>query len=184
MSIEGVKNSMGQVKKVNDAAKIRVSGLSIGIHEFHFVYDSSVLGLDGNFPKQVEVDAILDKTAHQILLKVNLRTSGRFQCDRCLDEFEQPILTSYQILYLYHGTETARIVQDELQIIGPDTVEINLTEDIRQTILLSVPLKLLCSEDCKGLCPRCGANWNLRLCNCKEDVGDPRLQGLKDLLNN
>jgi len=184
LSIEDIGDLMGQVKKVNDEVKIRISGLSNGLHEYNFIHESPAIGLDGNFLKQVEIDARIDKTANQIYLKTNIKTSGLFQCDRCLDEFEQPISASYQIFYLYNDVESEKASPDELQIISPDTVYLNLTEDIRQTVLLSVPLKLLCAEDCKGLCRMCGTNWNHRSCECHEDVDDPRWQGLKDLLNN
>jgi uncharacterized protein len=167
-----------------DEVKIRISGLSNGIHKFQFLQAPSDFGLDGNFPKEIEVDAHLDKTAHQILLKIHVKTSGLFQCDRCLDEFEQRISASFQVVYLYNDAEHRKDSSNEIQVISPDTVALNLTEDIRQMILLSVPLKLLCSEECKGLCSRCGTNLNQRLCDCKEDINDPRWQDLKDLLNN
>ena len=175
---------MRQEKKVNDAVKIRISGLSNGLHEFHLIHEPIAIGLVESFLKPVEIDAQIDKTANQVYLKAEIRTSGNFQCDRCLDEFEQPISTSYQVFYVYNDVDGGKASPDEFQIIRPDTVYINLTEDIRQTVLLSVPLKLLCSEECKGLCSRCGTNWNHQTCECHEEIKDSRLQRLKDLLNN
>ena len=175
---------MRQEKKVNDEVKIRISGLSNGLHEHRFVHESSAIGLSENFLKPVEIDVQIDKTANQVYLKSEIRTSGSFQCDRCLDEFEQPISTSYQVFYVYNDVDGGKVSHDEIQIIRPDTVYLNLTEDIRQTVLLAVPLKLLCSEECKGLCSSCGTNWNHQTCECQEEIKDSRWQGLKDLLNN
>jgi uncharacterized protein len=71
---------------------------------------------------------------------------------------------------------------DDVQVIAPDTVHIDLAEDVRQMISISVPLKLLCKEDCKGLCPKCGTNLNLGQCACKNDDVDARWEGLRDQL--
>jgi uncharacterized protein len=59
--------------------------------------------------------------------------------------------------------------------------EVDLTEIIREQILLNLPEQVLCKEDCKGLCPQCGANRNLIDCDCGEDEIDPRWAALKNL---
>jgi uncharacterized protein len=63
-------------------------------------------------------------------------------------------------------------------------VAIDVAEEVRQVITISVPLKLLCKEECKGLCPRCGKNRNVELCDCRDDEVDSRWQGLAGLINN
>lgn len=173
------------VRKTNRNSEIviRVSGLSNGFHEYNFFAQSKSIGLDGNFQETVEIHSELEKTSRQIYLKTKIITAGQFQCDRCLDNFDQPISTSYSVCYVYNKVDGERFSTEELQVISPDTVSLDLTEDIRQMILLSIPLKLLCSEDCKGLCSQCGANWNHRSCDCKQDEKDPRWQGLQDLLH-
>jgi len=167
----------------NGELKIRISGLSEGHHEYHFSSEPSLIGLDDNFQKPVEVLAQLEKTSRQFYVKVAINSTGRFQCDRCLEEFHLPISTDYKMCYVYTGPETSRYPVDEIQMITPDAAFIDLKEDVRQMIILSIPLKLLCSESCKGLCPKCGMNWNHHTCSCKEEITDPRLQDLKDLLH-
>jgi uncharacterized protein len=57
-----------------------------------------------------------------------------------------------------------------------------LLEDVlREQVLLAVPLKAICREDCKGLCPHCGKNLNLAQCSCEEPVEDLRWSGLREL---
>ncbi len=63
-----------------------------------------------------------------------------------------------------------------------DSMHFNLDELIREDILLSLPTKILCRDDCKGLCPYCGANLNEKQCGCKKPV-DPRLEALKKFLD-
>jgi uncharacterized protein len=52
---------------------------------------------------------------------------------------------------------------------------------VREQVLLAVPLKVICREDCKGLCPHCGANQNLERCSCSEPLEYPRWTALKDI---
>jgi len=163
--------------------KVRVSGLSNGLHEYHFSAEPSEVGLEKNFRHPVEINAEIDKTSRHIYLQADIKTSGFFECDRCLDEFEQPFSTTYRMFYVYSELDGGEYHADELQVISQDTVYIDLTEDIRQTIMLSVPLKLLCKEECKGLCPRCGISLNLAACTCGESISDTRFSGLQDLFN-
>jgi uncharacterized protein len=163
--------------------RIRISGLSNGLHDYKFSLDPSILGLDGNFHSPVEIQAHLDKTARQILLKAEIQTSGEFQCDRCLDEFQQPLTAAFNLVYLYDKAEAEKYEEDEVLFITSDTVYIDPSDDVRQMIMLSVPLKLLCREECKGLCPHCGGNLNNVKCACEDTTTDPRwdtLQGLID----
>ena len=184
LSKEAGGEVMKRVKNVNDKVKIRISGLSNGLHEYHFSAEPTVIGLENNFQQPVEIDAQLDKATHQIYLKADVQTSGNFQCDRCLDDFAQELSASYRVFYMYNNNEGAKFPPEEIQFVTSDTIDIDLTDDVCQMVLLSVPLKLLCTEECKGLCPHCGSNWNHNLCDCKEEIGDPRLQGLQDLLHN
>ena len=61
--------------------------------------------------------------------------------------------------------------------------EIDLTEVVRQNILLAIPPSPICRSKCAGLCPTCGKNWNEGLCDCRRDEIDPRLEKLKQLLD-
>jgi uncharacterized protein len=68
---------------------------------------------------------------------------------------------------------------DDLIFINSDTLDI--TEIIENNIILTLPIKRLCKEDCKGLCHKCGTNLNFSTCHCNDDDIDPRLAKLKDL---
>jgi uncharacterized protein len=173
---------MNQQKKANEGIKIRISGLSNGIYEHHISAEPSVIGLKESFSAPIEIDAKVDKTARQIYLTANVSTIGRVQCDRCLEEFNQPVTGSYAICYVYNEADARSNPDEEFVAISPDTVNIDLTENVRETILISVPLKLLCTEMCLGLCPQCGMNRNREICSCRQEVSDPRWQGLQDLM--
>lgn len=172
---------MGRVNN-SDEIKIRVSGLSDGLHEYHFSSAPSEIGLESNFTKLVEVDVIVDKISRQVHIKSDIRTTGVFSCDRCVEDFERPVAAECRMFYVYNEPDSRNYPQDEVRVIGPEAAFIDLSDDVRQMILLSIPLKLLCKEDCRGLCRQCGANRNVAACACKDDTIDARWHGLEGLI--
>jgi len=167
-----------------DILKIRISGLSNGLHEYHFSAVPSEIGLESNFAHDVKVDVVVDKTPRQVYLKSDIRTAGRFTCDRCIESFERPLDAHFSMFYIFDELDRGNHIDDEITVLSPDTVSIDVAEEVRQVITISVPLKLLCKEECKGLCPRCGKNRNIEQCDCRDDEVDSRWQGLAGLINN
>jgi len=161
--------------------KIQVGGLSEGLHQYHFAELASEIGLEDAFLRDVRVDATLEKTGNQFYLRANIQAIGRFQCDRCVGQFDRPLTSSYQMHYVWDGAETGSLDPAEVQAIPPGLSVINIADDVRQTILLSVPLKVLCREDCKGLCAHCGKNLNEGACGCREIRSDSRWDKLRSL---
>ncbi len=164
--------------------KIQIGGLSEGIHRYRFKVAADELNLGEQFRADVDVEAALDKTPTQILLTSKIRTTANFQCDRCVAPFEEELSPSYKMLYVLEGSDTGHLGPSEFQVITPGHNVIDITEDVRQTILLSVPLKLLCNENCKGLCPSCGKNLNEGICTCSEPAVDSRWEKLRKLQSN
>jgi uncharacterized protein len=118
-------------------------------------------------------------------LQGDLATTLELPCARCLDPVRQDVARTFDLLYRPLGTDAGN---EELSVtaaeaeIGYYQGEGVLLEDaLREQVLLSVPLKVVCREDCKGLCPSCGKNRNTDPCSCAPVVGDPRWAALKDL---
>ena len=164
--------------------KIQVGGLSEGIHEYHFEADPSEIGLENGFSRGILVDTVLEKTGNQIFLRATVHTHGSFECDRCVSHFEAPISSSLQTCYVTDGAEVVHVDPEELQVVSPGLNIIDIAEDVRQTLLLAIPLKLLCSDTCRGLCPRCGKNLNTGPCTCAETTTDSRWEKLRELQQN
>lgn len=161
--------------------KIQVGGLSEGTHEFRFKAEKGDLGLGPPLDSAVTVETTLEKTGSQIFLRASLQTEGTFTCDRCLSAFTRPVTAAYRMFYLFEAADPTRLDPAEVQLISPALNVIDVTDDVCQTLLLSIPLKLLCRDACRGLCPTCGRNRNLEDCNCREELTDPRWEGLKKL---
>ena len=164
--------------------KIQISGLSEGIHRYDFKVMGSELALGEQLHSTVTVDVALDKTPTQILLTTHIQVSGAFTCDRCVAEFERKLSPSYRMLYVFEVDEMQHLDPAEFQVISAGENTIDIIDDVRQTIILAVPLKLLCNDQCKGLCPACGMNLNGDSCSCKEEIVDERWEQLRRLRAN
>ena len=165
--------------------RINISNLSEGIHEYIFEAEPSKIELDERFESVVRVKATLDKSLRQIRLQAEISAEGMFVCDRCLDNFEWQIAKNYSMVYITGDRSTVDLKkEEEIQVISSDMSYIDLDEDVRQYILLGVPQKLLCREECLGICPTCGVNRNNKECMCKVQNTDPRWDELKKLSHN
>jgi uncharacterized protein len=126
---------------------------------------------------------------HLIIQDIRLRgkiaTSLEVSCARCLDPVTQDVKREFELLYRPLGTDAGK---DELSVtdaeaeIGYYQGEGLLLEDVlREQVLLAVPIKITCRQDCKGLCPHCGKNLNQEQCSCTAPLADPRWEALKDI---
>ncbi len=98
-------------------------------------------------------------------------------CDRCLAETEKAV--KYEFV---HTLALSAENEESDDIIIVPGYSLDLYELVRDDILLELPIKHLCSEDCLGLCPQCGQNLNLDKCSCKKQAVDPRMAVLDELL--
>ena len=126
---------------------------------------------------------------HEVIQDIRLRgrlSAGlELSCARCLEPVPQQVERSFDLLYRPLGTDAGR---DELSVTDAEA-EIGyyqgggiLLEDVlREQVLLALPLKITCRQDCKGLCPQCGKNLNQDACSCVIPVEDPRWAALKDI---
>jgi uncharacterized protein len=162
--------------------RINISHLSEGIHEYFFESDPEKIGLDCRFDSILRVAAILDKSPRQILLRAETKVQGTFECDRCLEKFKKQIESKYSLVYVQGDRSTVGVKRgEEIHILSADTNYLDLDEDVRQYINLTIPIKLLCKEGCLGLCSVCGVNKNNSSCRCENDAIDTRWDPLKKL---
>ncbi|MEX2116401.1 MAG: DUF177 domain-containing protein [Bacteroidota bacterium] len=165
--------------------RINISKLSEGDHQYSLRTEPPDIGLDLRFDRNVEVEARVEKANRQILVRVEARAAGRFVCDRCLDEFRQDVMSEHTIVYIQGGDPPEDLEKSqEIQYLPKDVNIIDLGEDVRQFMILSVPVKMLCKEECAGLCPVCGSNRNTSQCSCTAEETDPRWATLKGFLGN
>jgi uncharacterized protein len=159
--------------------KIQIAGLSEGIHNFRFREPVAEVGLGEEFHGEVTVDAKLEKSGRQLFLKADVQATGEFSCDRCTAPFSLPLQVVFQMYYVWDPREAEVLDRYEVQVIPMGLPVIDLADDVRQTLVLAVPLKLLCKAECKGLCARCGADLNEESCRCPPEGMDARWESLR-----
>lgn len=119
----------------------------------------------------------------------NLETRARLSCSRCLCEFETQIVSGFALTYEQEKSEGLETLSHEEVELSPGDMglipfrgeEINLMEAIQEQVLMALPLKPLCREKCKGLCPKCGANLNPGDCGCENATFNNKFSALKNL---
>lgn len=124
-------------------------------------------------PISVKGHVILEKGVADLRLAVH--TDILMACSRCLDDFSYPVHMDIQDLL------SRRELEDMDYELIEDGVEIDLKELVESHLYLSLPMKVLCKEDCKGLCQECGANRNHGQCSCGHEEIDPRFSALRDM---
>ena len=125
------------------------------------------------------------KIVQDIRLKGKLETSLEVACARCLEPVMLPVKRSFDLLYRPLGTDAGHeelsVTDAEAEIGYYEGEGVLLEDTLREQVLLAVPLKTVCREDCKGLCPHCGKSLNEGACSCAAEVKDPRWEALKEI---
>lgn len=166
--------------------KIKIKDIKEDITKLHFKENPEVFELqmrEAVFNSPVVSDLICTKSGNKFLCEVKLSTQVNLECSRCLAIFSFNLQTKFDFML------EVKKNQVELSSEGEDfSTRVLYGEDlsidhlVREALLLALPLKPLCSPDCKGLCPVCGTDLNTSFCNCQRKSTDPRWEKLKDFL--
>lgn len=151
-------------------------GYSLGEHDF-------------TLPEGIDYDLVLTNAGEGILASGIVRAHAVGECDRCLEAAEFDIASEVDEYFLFQAPAEEDLADDEDEVdyslVGEDHT-IDLAEPIMAAILMETPYVVLCREDCKGLCPTCGANLNEGDCGCaakraEEAARDNPFAALADL---
>ena len=141
--------------------------------------DTEFLGESFKFQKPLKVEgAIINNTKS---LELSAKAEGEMQvhCARCSQPFNVPVKFRIHEILVREGSDSA---DDETVVFSGEKLDIS--DIIMNSFLMSVSGKYLCSEDCKGLCPKCGADLNDGDCGCDKDEIDPRWADLQKIMKN
>jgi len=134
----------------------------------------------------VRAKMCIARSGRGILISGEMAGQVALVCSRCLERF--PFRTEDR-LDLYCETagpgqtkHEVELSHDDLDVTYLEEGRIDTDQILRESVLLNLPVQPLCREDCRGLCPRCGANLNHEACGCDRPPSDPRLQALRKLL--
>jgi len=156
--------------------------------DFAHVYQLEELNPIDERVTLIEPAAVTGKirlAGNDVFVNGHIDTRVRVECDRCLQPVQFPVNTEFQLEYIpgseYESCQTAELTEAEMSIAVFDGTAIDVDEIVKEQVLLTVPTRLLCREDCKGICPQCGMDRNAGECNCATNDTDPRWAALKNL---
>jgi uncharacterized protein len=116
--------------------------------------DPGAMGLETpqiGYPSKIKVSAHLEKEKDTVYARVHITATEMMTCSRCLEQFNNTLEKDADFIYQLNGEHI-----------------IDLSDNIKDTIILEYPIQQLCKADCKGLCQKCGANLNNGLCGCEK----------------
>jgi len=162
---------------------LNIANVGEGLKKSDSIAQPAELDLDKTeeFHYPLHIAFSVEKIGRNIFVDSEIRTKVDFLCDRCGELFNQHMTESARLIYTYDG-DMANREEDDVYVISESTTIIDVSEPIRQTLLVAVPQKKVCRSECKGLCDRCGANLNVESCNCHTDSMDPRWEALRNLI--
>lgn len=171
--------------KINLTKIKRTSGQT---HEFNFEENIELPLVKGEsipFVKPVKVKILLTNVGGKVLhVTGTIDATVKLVCGRCLGDFEQEINIDFDEDFIPSSEVTedqmGKLENEELTMVKGE--ELDLSEKVIENIMLALPMKTICSDNCKGICQECGVNLNEQSCSCKRLDVDPRLQVLEKLL--
>ena len=138
--------------------------------------------------EKADVNCLITKTSGTVFIKGKLSATVNTNCSRCLEETNIPASSEFAYTLVPQepqNKEEWELNKEELEISFYHGDFIDLTPIICEQIILQIPIKPLCGDECKGLCPQCGTNMNYDKCDCPRGCIDSRMAVLKDFkINN
>src|SRR3984957_2245360 len=137
-----------------------------------------------------QADLIVEHRGHKEFvndIRLRAHLSGEFEqlCARCLEPVRQKLAGDFDLIFRPEGIDAEAgehaITEDETEIGYYEKSGLLLEDAVREQVLLNLPGRALCRQDCQGLCPICGSNRNFSHCECSETPHDPRWGALADI---
>jgi uncharacterized protein len=137
--------------------------------------------------KPLDWTATAERVGAEIRIAGDLRTVLELPCSRCLEPARQEISKSFD-LFFRQREDFMFDEDDEIELTDKETrtafftgTQLAIDDILHEQVLLALPMKALCTVDCKGLCPTCGTNLNVKSCNCPKEHFNPNLDALLEI---
>jgi len=165
--------------------KVEFRQVKAGGSEFSFSVPATDLELEiegFKFSEPIEVVLTATKSGDEMVFQGKVSTLIEAECARCLELFEKRISSKVQFVVQFMDVGGPEDTGDDDFVVLPKTTEdYDISDRVRETIILELPYKPLCKVDCRGLCPMCGADLNETDCGCTQDKTDERWDALREL---
>jgi len=162
---------------------VGLTGLREGRHRYELTEAGATLELpeDGlTVEGNVRLDLELDRTGTILMARGEVTAEMELTCSRCLDPFRNAMSPRFEVV-IRMGNNTLQLEDEEDTPVEFVDNGVSFAAPVRESIILTVPMKPLCDDGCQGLCQRCGTNLNRASCECPTEPVDPRWSDLKIL---
>jgi len=136
---------------------------------------------DFDFPAATQVEIAFHRTGDELFFRGHVASRPIGHCARCLEDYEFELETDFNLVMMPKTPEAIAGSAEDLDLSFYDGEEIDLSPAVREQLILALPTRPLCREDCRGLCSQCGANRNQVDCGCTQRPVDVRLAVLRNL---
>lgn len=168
--------------------RIELENLEGGKGNFAHVYqpdDLNPIDERVSLSEPATVKGTVRLAGNEVFVNGHVDTRAQVECDRCLQPVQLPVSADFALEYIsgseYEPGRAVELTEAEMSISVFDGEAIDVDEIVKEQILLAVPTRMLCREDCKGICPECGTDRNTGECSCSTNDIDPRWAALKNL---
>ena len=153
-----------------------------GTDDLNQLYDGERVR-DFHFPPAVGGHLLYYRSGRELFFQGSVSGSIEGTCSRCLKSYSLPLEKEFSLLLLPASLEpkSGALNRDEMGLSYYSAEEIDLSPLIREQVLLALPIRPLCAEQCRGLCASCGADLNQGPCRCAPAQGDPRMAAFRAL---
>lgn len=165
---------------------LRIGQLEQGRNPFRVDVEAAALDLAEFCSARgpIVVEGTADRFAETVTIRGAARGMVEEVCGRCSKTFERPLDVEFLVFSDRLGSDSP-VDSEELErdgdLVYHDGVMLDISDAVREAIVLSMPISPLCRDDCRGLCPHCGVDRNVESCRCAETARDPRWEALKKL---
>ncbi|MGB9181093.1 MAG: DUF177 domain-containing protein [Pyrinomonadaceae bacterium] len=171
--------------------RIEIDSLENGKGTFAHTYETGEIVLDeehARLTREPEIKGRVSRKAQEVSVAGHISAQAEVDCGRCLKSVSVPVETDFEVTYVpasdyAQEEDAAELHEEDLAQAVFDGGTIDIDELVREQVLLAMPTRALCVEDCKGLCPVCGADRNAEDCACQTSEIDPRWAALGKLVN-
>jgi len=134
-------------------------------------------------PVNVRLEGVLRAVGGSFRVEGRITADGSLACSRCLEPVAWRLSDSFEVEYrrTHPLDDEIELADEDLDVAFLDSDVLDLAEVAAEQLLLALPMRIVCHDECAGLCPRCGANLNREgACNCVDEV-DPRWEALREI---
>jgi uncharacterized protein len=169
---------------------ITLQELELRTVRFDVVIPAGEIEYDHQFRQKSDLAAhgtaeLVNQTLGEVRIRGSLSVTIETACDRCLETTEFPVAKRFELFYQpvsdYKGGGEEELEEVESEVAYYEGDQLDLNEILREVVLLALPMRMVCREDCKGICPGCGTNRNQHTCDCHAQAGDDRWRKLREI---